>query len=69
MIRALKRIATDAVRDGTQDIRTDVTDLKVKFAAEVGGNSGGLRQAVDGIRTELSDVKEDVAYLKGKAAA
>ena len=65
--RALKRVAEAAVRDGTADIRNDVTDLKVKFASETGGNSNGLRQAVNELAGEVSDIRVDVAHLKGVA--
>lgn len=48
-----------AVNDAKTDkVATDVQALALRFASEVGGNSGGIRQAVNQIST-------DVAALRG----
>lgn len=65
--RILKRVAADVVRDAIQAVAEDVTDLKVQFAAEHGGNSGGLRQAVNTLDAKVDGVIVDVAHLKGVA--
>lgn len=74
VVKALKRIAAEIVHDAVSglakesDVRgvaTDLTDLKVKFASEVGGNSGGLRQAVNELTRTVNEVQVDVAHLKG----
>jgi hypothetical protein len=77
--RILKRIAGDVAREALagvakesdlKAIASDVTDLKVKFAAEVGGNSGGLRQAVNEIGTDLAELKgEFKEHVRQGAAA
>lgn len=53
-----KRMAKDAVEAGTADIRGDLKELALKFAAEHGGNSGGIRQ-------EVNAQGKDLAALKG----
>lgn len=42
----------------TQQAAKDIQDLKVSFAKETGGNSGGFRQA-------LNELTKDVAELSG----
>ena len=68
VVRVLKRVAADVVRDGTKDIRDEVAAVKVKLASETGGNSHGLRQAINEMQSDLTTVREDVAFLKGAAA-
>lgn len=74
VVRALKRIAKEVVHDALSGvakeddlkaIASDVTEFKVKFAAETGGNSGGLRQAVNDLTKTVGEVQVDVAHLKG----
>lgn len=67
VVKTLKRVATQAVHDGTEDIRDDVNSLKVKFASETGGNSNGLRQKINELDTKIDGVVVDVAHLKGFA--
>jgi hypothetical protein len=74
VVRTLKRIAKEVVSDAlagvakeddVKAIATDVNTMKLKLAAETGGNSNGLRQAVDSLAREVNDVKLDVAHVKG----
>lgn len=65
VLRQLKRVAADAVREGVQTLTDDVAAFKLKFAAETGGNSNGLRQAVNTIGRDVSDLKASVAGLNG----
>lgn len=60
--RYLKRLLRDVADAAVKDIKEDVIGLKVKLAAETGGNSNGLRQ-------KLNSVAEDVAHLKGAMGA
>lgn len=61
--RMLKELIVTAIatlkKEVLDGLQSELTDLKVKFAAETGGNSNGLRQ-------KLNEVAEDVAHLKGK---
>jgi hypothetical protein len=70
--KVIKGVAKEAVNAGTQDIRDDIKEVKndvsalsVKFAAETGGNSGGLRQAINEQAAHMASIGEDVAELKG----
>lgn len=52
----------DANDAATKKVAEDIAGLKVDFARETGGNSGGFRQAIN-------ELTKDVAYLKGQVAA
>lgn len=76
VLKALKKVAKDAVsealvgvakEDDLKAVASDVTALKVKFASETGGNSNGLRQAVNDLTGKVEGVMVDVAHLKGLA--
>jgi outer membrane murein-binding lipoprotein Lpp len=78
IVKILKRIATDVAKDvlsgvakeeDVKAIASDVTDLKVKLASETGGNSHGLRQAVNELDAKVDGIVVDVATLKARAAA
>lgn len=56
----VKRIVTDAVEALIAPNTADTQAVKAELAKQFGGNSGGMRQAIN----ELS---ADVAYLKGVA--
>lgn len=73
----LRRVATEVVHEAfagvakesdLKAVASDVTDLKVKLAAETGGNSHGLRQAVNELDGKVDGIVVDVATLKAKAA-
>lgn len=75
-VKFLKRVAKDVVADAVSGvakeadvkaIQADVTELKVKLASETGGNSNGLRQAVNDLTGKVEGVMVDVAHLKGLA--
>lgn len=58
MAKLIKRVVHDASEEATKEIKTDLAALKLKLAAETGGNSNGLRQ-------KLNEVGEDLAKLTG----
>jgi 6-phosphofructokinase len=76
VVRTLKRVASEVVNDALKGlakendlkaVASDVTDLKVKFASETGGNSNGIRQVVNELDRKVDGVIVDVAFLKGQA--
>lgn len=78
LTRILKRIAGDVVRDAlsgvakeadVKAIAADVTALTVKLASETGGNSHGLRQAVNELDAKVDGIVIDVTTLKARSAA
>lgn len=53
------------VQATTTVLRADLTGMTVRLASELGGNSGGIRQAVNHVSDELARTREDVANLRG----
>lgn len=45
-------------------INTEVAALAERLTSELSGNSGGLRQAVDGLTAHLADLHLDVRELR-----
>lgn len=58
MVKVLKRVAGDVVRSELAPLNDKITALTIKVERETGGNSNGLRQAVDSLG-------RDVAFIKG----
>lgn len=48
-----------------EDAAADITYLKVKLAKETGGNSNGLRQAINEMSRDVTEVKAAVAEVRG----
>lgn len=55
---AVKRVVDEVVQAAVKDTADEVTAIRLKLAAETGGNSHGLRQ-------KLNEVSEDVAQIMG----
>lgn len=58
MKHGVKRVVDEVVTLAIKEVKEDVSELKLKFAKETGGNSNGLRQKVD-------EVAKDVAKIQG----
>jgi hypothetical protein len=65
LVRQLKHIAGEAVREGIKEIGNDLISLKLKIANEVGGNSNGIRQKMNEVDSKVDAIAVDVAHLKG----
>lgn len=64
-LRSLKAAVRHEVAAHLEPMKEDLNELKLKFAAETGGNSNGLRQKVNEMDQKLDSNSEAVAYLKG----
>lgn len=64
-LKQLKRSVSDAVAQGVKPVADDLTALKLKLAAETGGNSNGLRQKVNEVDSKVDALAADFAEVKG----
>lgn len=64
-LKQLKRSVSDAVAQGVKPVADDLTSLKLKLAAETGGNSNGLRQKVNEVDSKVDALTADFAEVKG----
>ena len=62
---AVARVVRSEVTDELKAVKDDITALHLKLTKETGGNSNGLRQAVNQISRDIVSVGKDVAHLKG----
>lgn len=54
--------------EATKEVAKKTNDLELRLAREFGGNSGGIRQAVNEVKGDVSDMVKDIATLQGKFA-
>lgn len=64
--KSILAIIKDMLATALADVQRDVQELKERFAKETGGNSNGLRQAVNETKADVASVKEDIAHIKGQ---
>jgi hypothetical protein len=64
-LRSLKHAVRREVALAIEPVSKDVNDLKLKFAAETGGNSNGLRQKINEMDGKLDLTNQNVASVKG----
>lgn len=65
LTRGLKRAAADIAREANKELVEDLQALTVKVAKETGGNSNGLRQAVNALADQVHAAAQDIAFIKG----
>lgn len=56
----------DSVRRATQPLQDQIQAIDLKLAAEFGGNSGGMRQAINEQNGTLTKYGEEIARLSGR---
>ena len=78
MWRTYRHMAALSARDADHDrmLRAQALDaaeakdairaVQAELARQFGGNSNGIRQAIDGVRDDIGETKESVARLEGR---